>query len=279
MTAVKRVGIVVNQKKRDALEVLRRLRNRLKARGVEVVDDTHLERSCIPAKADLIIALGGDGTLLNVVHFMGRRSVPVVGVNLGGLGFLTEFSPDELFAHLSRILAGKYEYSERMMLSAEVLDKSGRPRKKFKALNDMVVTKGQLARILDLKVKVDGRYLTTYTCDGLIISTSTGSTAHSLSGGGPIVHPALDVFIITPICPHTLSNRPLILPAKAELVLQGEVGAGQLFLTADGQLGVDVAVHESIRIERFPGKVKLITSKKSDYFKILSQKLKWRGHI
>jgi len=279
MARIKRVGIAVNPKKKDALDVLKRLRRRFKARNIDVVDDTMMERKYVPERSDLVMALGGDGTLLNIVNFMKKSSVPVLGVNLGSLGFLTEFSPDELFACLDDILAGKYVCSERMMLSIRIMDKNGKVRQKFKALNDAVVAKGELSRILDLEVKVDGKHLTTYTSDGLIISTATGSTAHSLAAGGPIVHPAVDVFVVTPICPHTLSNRPLILPAGSELVLRAKAGSQNLFFTADGQSGTSVMAGESVCVRRFPGKLKLIVSKKSDYFQILSRKLKWAGHI
>ncbi len=279
MTSIKRIGIVVNPKKKNALSVLKQLRRCLKSRNLKVVDDTLIDRKLIPLESDLIIALGGDGTLLNIVHWIGRRSVPVLGVNLGSLGFLTEFTTQDFFICLKDVLNGKYECSERMMLSARVMSKTNKVCQKFKALNDVVITKGELSRITNLDVWVDDKYLTTYTCDGLIISTPTGSTAHSLASGGPIIHPGQDVFVITPICPHTLSNRPLILPAKSEIIIRGKKESKHLYLTADGQSGMDVKANETIRVRKFPGKLKLIVSPKSNYFRILSQKLKWGGQM
>jgi len=279
MARIKRIGIVVNQKKKNALSVLKQLYRRLKSKNLKVIDDTLVDRKIIPLESDLIIALGGDGTLLNIVNYMGRRSVPVLGVNLGSLGFLTEFTTKDFFICLPDILAGKYECSDRMMLSARIMNKTNKVPQRFKALNDIVITKGELSRITDLDVWVDGKYLTTYTCDGLIVSTPTGSTAYSLSSGGPIIHPSQDVFVITPICPHTLSNRPLILPSKSEIIIKGKKDSKHLYLTADGQSGIDVKDNEFICVRKLPGKLKLIVSPNSDYFRILSQKLKWGGHM
>lgn len=275
---MKNIGIVVNQNKKDALQGLKGLKRWLKAKGFQTFDDTVIPRSQIPRVSDLIIVLGGDGTLLNIAKYLTRRPVPVLGVNLGGLGFLTETPFRELYATLKEVLKGKSRISERTTLSVRI--EQGKKRDaEFRALNDVVISKGALSRILTLKLYIDGSYVTTYLCDGLIFSTATGSTAHSLSAGGPIVYPELDVTVITAISPHTLSNRPLLVSARSEVMIKFEGAEGQLSITIDGQTGVELAETGVIKIKKSPVKIRLVIPEGKDYYQTLSKKLGWRGHI
>ncbi len=279
---MKNIGIVVNQNKKNALQGLKGLKRWLKARGLQTFDDTVMPRSQIPRVSDLIIVLGGDGTLLNIAKYLTRRPVPVLGVNLGGLGFLTETPFRELYATLNEVLKGKGRISERTTLSVRIGEGESANLKKsedFRALNDVVISKGALSRILTLKLYIDGSYVTTYLCDGLIFSPANGSPAPSLSAGGPIVYPELDGTVITAISPHTLSNRPLLVSARSEITIKSEGAEGQLSITVDGQTGVELAETAVIKIKKSPVKIKLIIPEGKDYYQTLSKKLGWRGHI
>jgi len=279
---VKNIGIVVNQNKKNALQGLKSLKRWLKARGFQTFDDTVIPRSQIPRVSDLIIVLGGDGTILNIAKYLTGRPVPILGINLGGLGFLTETPFRELYTTLKEVLKGKGRISERTTLSVRIVQgKSANPKRteSFRALNDVVVSKGTLSRILTLKLYIDGSYITTYLCDGLIFSTATGSTAHSLSAGGPIVYPELEVTVITAISPHTLSNRPLLLPAKSEAMIKYDGNEEQLCVTIDGQTGIELGKDDVIKVKKSPGKIRLIIPEGKNYYQTLSKKLGWRGHI
>ncbi|MBI2447925.1 MAG: NAD(+)/NADH kinase [Candidatus Omnitrophica bacterium] len=273
---IRKVGIVVNPKKDDAIKVLRALTGWLEARKIEVINDLSIPRDRIPSIVDLIIVLGGDGTLLNVARFVRKRAVPILGVNLGGLGFLTEVTIAELYGSLKEILKGNYKISERAMLKTTVT-KRGRVMGEYFALNDIVVAKGALSRIVTLRLLIDGEFITSYMCDGLIVSTSTGSTAHSLSAGGPIVYPALESVVITPICPHTLSNRPLIIDNKSRIGISIAKGneSQEVALTVDGQVGLKLDSDDAVDVVKSPYKVRLIGSTGRSYFQILREKLGW----
>ncbi|MBI1884544.1 MAG: NAD(+)/NADH kinase [Chlamydiae bacterium] len=234
--------------------------------------DTQLTR-----EADILVALGGDGTLLQAVKRVSRPNLPVLGVNLGGLGFLTEFSAAEFLKGFGKILKSDFEIDERETLQIRRLRKGGKERS-YEALNDAVITKGALSRMLSLDVFVDEEYLTTYRSDGLIVATPTGSTAHSLSGGGPIVVPHCQVMLITPICPHTLSNRPLVLSHDQTVRVQLTSSSQGVGLTLDGQLGLDLKEGDAVEIKEGARTIPLIRLKNC-YFEILREKLGWRGTV
>lgn len=256
-----------------------------RGRGIEVVleldtaqlvggGETGRRKSEVPLGVDLIIVLGGDGTLLSVARLVGSRDVPILGVNLGGLGFLTEITLDDLFPTLESVLRGDYAVSQRLMLIIHV-HRQGERIAEYVVLNDAVINKGAMSRIVDLETYINGEYVTTFRCDGLIISTPTGSTAYCLSAGGPIVYPTLHALVLTPICPHTLTNRPIVIPdtVKVEIV-QGSAGEN-VFLTLDGQVGFALRHRDVVEIKRSDRSIGLIASPKKNYYEILRTKLKW----
>jgi NAD+ kinase len=256
----------------------------LEERGLIPLVEAHLSRhlSCregaestdIPHLADLVVVLGGDGTLISVARLVGDRQVPILGVNLGSLGFLTEITLDELYPALESCLSGDYRVSERMMLRVAV-ERDGREIQSHQVLNDMVINKGALARIVDLETTVNGSWLTTFKSDGLIISTPTGSTGYSLAAGGPIIHPALECLVITPICPHTLTNRPIVVDAAASITVTLKSDKEDVFLTLDGQVGMELKAGDIIRVRCAEHRTRLVMSRSKDYFEILRTKLKW----
>jgi len=280
---MKKIHIVCKRKKHDAIKIAEDI-IRLYGNEVDIFVDEEsakhlnypktLELEHVGEEADLIIVLGGDGTLLAVARQLKGKEVPILGVNLGGLGFLTEISVEELQLMLKRILSGNYKTSRRMMLDVGVI-RDGNTIFNLPVLNDAVITKDALARIIDIEVYVNNVYLTTYKADGLIFSTPTGSTGYSLSAGGPILYPSLKNVIITPICPHMLTNRPLILSEdvvmKAILKSQNE----RVVLTIDGQIGFPLEYKDEVVAKKSPYSVNLIKSFSRGYFEILREKLKW----
>ncbi len=230
--------------------------------------------SDVPDQADLVVVLGGDGTLISVARLIADREVPILGVNLGSLGFLTEITLDELCASVDRYLRGEYKISERMRLHVTVL-RHGEMIQESKVLNDVVINKGALARIIDLETTINDDYLTTFKGDGLIISTPTGSTGYSLSANGPILYPELECFVITPICPHTLTNRPIVVASNALITVELKCINEDVFLTLDGQVGLELKCGDVIRIRKAETRTLLIISSSKDYYEILRTKLKW----
>jgi NAD+ kinase len=226
-------------------------------------------------QAELVVVLGGDGTLISVARLFSGRDVPILGVNLGSLGFLTEITVEELYTRLEKVLEGNPRVSERMMLEV-TLHREGQEIEKGHVLNDMVINKGALARIVDLETKVNRHFLTTYKADGLIISTPTGSTGYSLSAGGPIIHPLMSCIVITPICPHTLTNRPIVV--TDESVISITVASSfdeKVYLTLDGQVGFELREGDSVEVRRALKTTALVMSRTRDYFEVLRTKLKW----
>jgi len=228
----------------------------------------------IPEHTELVIVIGGDGTFLSVARFLEDRTVPIIGINLGGLGFLTEISTANCTRDLEQILSGNYRIEERMRLKV-VIVRDGGEFFKMCVLNDVVINKGALARIVELKTTIDGRYLTHYRADGLIVATPTGSTAYNLSAGGPIMVPSAGAIILTPICPFTLANRPIILPYHVTLCIEPEAQIRRLTLTCDGQVGCALAPEDRIVISSDAIPVRCIKPPFVDYFEILRSKLKW----
>lgn len=282
---MQRIGVVTKPSKPEAEPVLRNLIAWLRERGREVVLDREaaaivpgagpgLPRDEVVAWADLVIVLGGDGTILSVARLIGSREVPILGVNLGGLGFLTEITLDELFPTLEAVLRNEFNVSRRLTLTARVL-RGGEPIASYEALNDAVITKTALSRIVDLETHVNGEYVATFRADGLIVSTPTGSTAYCLAAGGPIIYPSLPAVVIIPICPHTLTNRPLVLPDSAVVeIIQGSAGE-DVHLTVDGQVGVGLRHRDVVALKRSDRTIALIKSPKLNYFELLRTKLKW----
>jgi NAD+ kinase len=223
----------------------------------------------------MVVVLGGDGTLISTARMIGERDIPILGVNLGSLGFLTEIALDELYPALEKYLAGDFRVSERLMLQA-VVERGGKETASHMVLNDVVINKGALARIVDLKTKVNDHELTTFKADGLIISTPTGSTGYSLSAGGPIVDPSMNCIVITPICPHTLTNRPLVIEdASVVSVTVKSLDDEDIYLTLDGQVGVELKSGDVINVRRAEHTARLIMSGERNYFAVLRTKLKW----
>jgi NAD+ kinase len=275
--SVKRLAIITKKHKPDAYDAGRALEAWFKNRGVEAL---HLENEPephtppLPSGVEFIVVMGGDGTLLSVARHYGPIGIPILGVNVGGLGFLTEISLDELYPSMEKVLAGQYEVEERLMLTA-TLFRQGDVIWREKVLNDAVINKGALARIAELTTWIDGEYLTTYRADGLIVSTPTGSTAYTLSAGGPIVYPTLRHIILLPICPHTLSNRPLILPESVTVAVTLDEKGQDLYLTLDGQVGQALQSGDRMEIRSAPYHLKLVKSPHRSYFEILRTKLGW----
>jgi NAD+ kinase len=236
--------------------------------------DRGLRRDEMGGKIDWLIVLGGDGTLLSAARAMGADQVPILAVNLGGLGFLTSVTLEELYSVLEKVLDGKANLSERMMLQAEILHE-GKTTDKQIALNDAVANKAALARMLDFDVHVDGHHVGRYRADGLIVATPTGSTAYSLAAGGPIIHPDLDAFVITPICPHMLTNRPLVVPDTARVELDFAVSHEPVYLTMDGQIGFQLDAKDRVVITKSSHKVQVVKPTTMTYYEILRSKLRW----
>ena len=229
----------------------------------------------IAARADALVVLGGDGTLLGVSHALDRRSVPILGVNFGSLGFLTEIALAELYPTLLGVLDNAYEYEERRMLRASVRRK-GHPDQSGDVLNDVVVAKAVLSRIIELDVSIDGLFVSAFRADGLIVSSPTGSTAYNLAAGGPILHPALPAVVLTPICPHMLTNRPLVVNdhSTIEVRLRAERGV-EVQVTFDGQRGFPLSSEDTVLVTRSPRSLRLVKASGRDFFGVLRTKLKW----
>jgi NAD+ kinase len=237
-------------------------------------DGSACAREDMAGKVDLLIVLGGDGTLLAAARALHGHLIPILAVNLGGLGFLTSVTLDELYPVLESVLAGKHRTTDRMMLDAKIVHQNKPPVVQC-ALNDAVANKAALARMLDFDVSVDGSHVGRYRADGLIVATPTGSTAYSLAAGGPIIHPALDAFVITPICPHMLTNRPLVVPDTARVELDFVEVGEQGFLTLDGQIGFQLEPKDRVVITKSASKVQFVNPPRLTYYEILRSKLRW----
>ncbi len=281
----KTVGIISRPRREELAAVVPQLSQWLTSRGARVIYDSEtalclsqpdacFTREELASQADLIIVLGGDGTLLAAARSLAGRPVPVLPIHLGGLGFLSSVNQNELFSILEDALAGRNRISERTMLEAVVL-RGDMERAKYRALNDAVLNKGAMSRIVDLDLAVNGEFVCSYKADGLIVSTPTGSTAYSLAAGGPIVQPTVGAFVITPICPHTLTNRPLVIPdtSQVEIVFRG--GDEPIYITLDGQIGVELLAHDRVHITGAPERLRLVRPQRKTYFEILRTKLKW----
>ncbi len=240
----------------------------------QVSDSIPVSGGRIGHQIELLIVLGGDGTLLSAVRDLEGKDVPILGVNVGGLGFLTEITLEELYPAMEQILKGKMVTEKRMKLCAKVF-RQEEPVGEYTVLNDVVISKSVLARLIHLRNSINGAYVTTYRGDGVIISTPTGSTAYSLAAAGPIVYPTMDSILITPICPHTLTNRPLVIPEQATVEFTLESKESDVRLTLDGQVGSALLPFDRVAITKAQNHVVFIKSPSRDYFEILRTKLKW----
>jgi len=283
------VGLIVNYKKEKTRETTCRIIDWLNSKKLKVYIEGDMgkeigkeELNCPTEKflkeVNLIISLGGDGTLLRAARLAAAEDIPVFGVNLGGLGFLTQIGIDDLEKSLEKLYQGRYFVDERMMLSC-IVKRKEKEIKKFTALNDVVIGKGAFARIICLATYVNNDYVITYSADGLVVSTSTGSTAYSLSAGGPIVNPNINSIILTPICPHTLSARPLIISENDQVRITLEVSEEEVMVTIDGQEGFILKTKDEVIIKKSDHKANLITFKEKSFYTILREKLRWSGQI
>jgi NAD+ kinase len=288
---VSAIGVIARPDLAEAAPALRELVQWLQRRGVKVVLEERTAALAdgstgggwtlapgreVAAQADAVVVLGGDGTLLGASRLIAtERPVPILGVNFGSLGFLTEITLGELYPTLESVLDGRFRYEERRMLRGFVR-REGHPDVTDDALNDVVVTKATLSRIIELDVSVDGLFVSTFRADGLIVSSPTGSTAYNLAAGGPILHPTLPAIVLTPICPHMLTNRPLVVSdgSAIEVRLRSPQD-GEVHLTFDGQRGFPMGRQDSVQVTRSPRTLRLVTAAGRDYYAVLRTKLKW----
>jgi NAD+ kinase len=282
---VKRLGIVAKTDRDEARTVVPQLLDWCAARGIQPILEKEtagvcpqatcgvVGRSELPSHSDLLLVLGGDGTLLSMARMVGDLGVPILGVNLGGLGFLTALTLDELFPALEAYLRDELVIEERMLLEARVY-RQGERLGQYAALNDVVITKSAMSRIIRLEVAVDGDFATGYRADGLILSTPTGSTAYCLSAGGPIVFPTMDAVVLTPICSHTLTNRPIVLPATQRISIT-LLTDQDVMLTLDGQVGFALKANDTVEVRRAAARTRLLRVPQKHFFSVLRTKLKW----
>lgn len=283
-SCMQKIGIIPKRQDSRVRDVVGEVIPWLQSRDVEVYLDQDSSVQC-PAethrvapgemigRVDVILVLGGDGTLLHAARIVGAAGIPILGVNLGSLGFLTEVKLEEMYSALEGLVSGHYQLEERGLLNVEVV-REGRTEAQYLALNDAVINRGALARIIDLEVSVNTQPVLFTRADGLIISTPTGSTAYSLAAGGPILYPTLEAFIIAPICPHTLTNRPVVIPDRDEVEVCLQRGT-DVMLTVDGQVGMPLQQQDRLKVSRAQSTMKLVLPFGSTFFKLLREKLRW----
>lgn len=280
----KSVGILTKPKFPEVKTTLQGVVTWLRARSIDVLLDTTsatllgeqngVQKTQLAGKADILLVLGGDGTMLNAARLAGERSIPILGVNMGGLGFLTEVRLDNLYPSLDRVFANDFILDERLMLKTHV-HRHGETVARGVVLNDVVISKGTLARMIELKIAIQAQFVTNLRGDGLIVGTPTGSTAYSLSAGGPIINPAVQSLILTPICPHTLTHRPLIVPGNVEIEVTLTSKDDGAMVTLDGQVGIAMAQGDTAVIQASDHRTRLIRFPESHYYDVLREKLKW----
>ena len=289
-SSIKRIGVVVKPHQPDALETLCRLTQWLSQRQITLVGLPEIEREQIEhqtgcavdvatdaelaKRVDLMLVLGGDGTMIATARMIGDTEVPVIGVNYGGLGYLAEFRIEELFTALDSILAGDYKLQKREMLAIE-LRRGEDLVTKSRVLNDVVMNKSALARIIEIETYLNGQFVNSFRADGLIVSTPTGSTAYNLSAGGPIVFPSMNAIVITPICPFTLSNRPIVVPDDSIIEVRLMTEKEDVALTLDGQVGFPLQAGDRVVIRKSQTNFNLVQPKNRNYFDLLRDKLRW----
>lgn len=288
--AIRRIGVVVKPHRPDALESLCRLTEWLQKKGIQLVGQPEIPHEQIKQKTgcavevvtdeelapsvDLILVLGGDGTMIATARMIGDTQVPVIGVNYGGLGYLAEFPIEELFTALEAILSGQYKVQKREMLAVE-LWRGEELITRSRVLNDVVVNKSALARIIEIEAYLDHQFVNLFRADGLIVATPTGSTAYNLSAGGPVIYPSMNAVVITPICPFTLSNRPIVVPEGSLIEVRLMTDKEEVALTLDGQVGFPLQVRDRIVISKSNNTFNLVQPPNRNYFDVLRDKLKW----
>jgi len=280
MKKIERAGLVIKPHAPDIKKILQELIQYLEKRGIECVLEElasdklkrkeGISREDLPEKVDLVVVLGGDGTLLSIAHLVAQKQVPVLGVNLGSLGFLTEVPLSEMFLTLDSFFEGNKE-----IISSRRLLKVKSKGKIYYCLNDVVINKGALARMIQFIIWIDDKEIATLRADGFIISTPTGSTAYSLAAGGPIIKPYIPAVILAPICPHTLSFRPMVISSDSKIKVKLLTAGEEVYLTLDGQRGNLLVKNDIVNIERAPFELQLISSPKRNYFDLLQEKLGW----
>jgi NAD+ kinase len=290
MSSIKRIGIVLKPHQHDALKTICDLTLWLSEREIEVVGGPDIERERVEhqtgcavkevpteklaASVDLILVLGGDGTMIATARMIEDLEVPVLGINYGGLGYLTEFRIEELYSALGSILDGNYRLDKRVMLRTlhqrgdEVVNRN-------RVLNDVVINKSALARIIEIDVYLNDQFVNSFRADGLIVSTPTGSTAYNLSAGGPVIFPSMNAIVITPICPFTLSNRPIVVPDDAVIELRLKTDQEDVALPLDGQVGFPLKIGDRVVIQKSRTTFNLIQPSNRNYFDVLRDKLRW----
>ena len=286
MNVISTIGIAAKTTSPQALAYAREVGEGLRARGLSVIYDEDMARELGIAKdtspkaslgrrSDLLITFGGDGTLLSVARHAPEH-VPIIGVNMGTLGFLTEIRVEEFPAVLERVLAGSFHVEPRVTFTVSVSGPGRDGKKLYRVLNDCAINKSAVARIIEIRVSVAGIFVSTFRGDGLIVATPTGSTAYNLSAGGPIIYPTMNAFVITPICPHMLTNRPLVLPDELDIEISLITpDAKDIFLSLDGQEGFEIGDDDRICIRKSEERVLLVQSPDKNYFDVLRNKLKW----
>lgn len=289
-SSIRRVGIIVKPHQPEALQTVCGAVEWLAQRGIALAGTPDLERDRIEhqtgcavesyqpehlaANVDLMIVLGGDGTMIATARMLGECEVPVLGVNYGGLGYLAEFRIEELYTALESILEGNYRVDTRVMLAVELM-RGAKEVTRNRVLNDVVINKSALARIIEIEAYLNGQFVNSFRADGLIVSTPTGSTAYNLSAGGPVIYPSMNAVVITPICPFTLSNRPIVVPDDAEIELCLKTEEEDVALTLDGQVGFPLQYQDRVRIRKSKATFKLVQPMNRNYFEVLRDKLRW----
>jgi len=283
---VKRIGLVANTEKPDAHCLVSTLRKEFGRHPVHIDFEARTAATIglksdltvhdLGAISDLLVVLGGDGTILEVLHALDGRIPPIFGINIGTLGFLTCAGAADYLECVETIVSGRYQLSERTLIDVEI-SRAGKVIFKRHGLNDAVISRGELSRLIRLDVTVDGALLTEYNADGLIVSTATGSTAYSLSAGGPVLSPDSGVFVITPICPHVLTNRSVIVPDHSRIDIAPSRRQETVFLTVDGRTAEPVEPDDSISITKASGRLPLAMPPGVSFFEVLREKLKWSG--
>lgn len=270
---IKRVGLIGNSEKPESAGIIRKA-----ARLVEKAGRTALvdgDMASLAREADVLLVFGGDGTMLKAARDIDGSKTPLLGINIGGLGFLTAVPSKELPRALDRLWKGEFKYESRALI--EVTGRCNGKDVRRSALNDIVVSRGALSRLISLDVSVNGEHITRYRCDGLIVSSPTGSTAYSLAAGGAVLFPTADVFALTPICPHTLSNRSLILPLRTKITIQAMAPAPATILSVDGEVVAELDANDTVTVSRSTNRVRLVHLADSSFLEALRRKLHWRG--
>ena len=277
---IERVMIVCKRQQPQALPTVRQIVRLIEKRDIEVLLDPETSRALKrrPRSSrtlpDLYVVLGGDGTLLSVARSIAAHPRPILGVNLGGLGFLAEIGPEEVREVLDEVLSGHFALEERMALEV-TLKRGRRTIVRQRVLNDVVINKSAVARIIGIDLKLDGHFVTVYRADGLIVSTPTGSTAYSLSAGGPVIQPDMGAVLIAPICPHTLTMRPLVVPAQTKVEIALRTGGSEVYLTLDGQVGYPLRAHDRVLVKRSRDPVLMVRTGRRNHYDVLCRKLGW----